>query len=135
MLLADAVYVDTSAILALLISSDTAYARARRSFDKLAAEQAPLITSSYVLVETYALLGRRVGLAAVRQFREAMAPLIETVWVDQRLHEQGLDMLLQRGRRRLSLVDAVSLVIIRDRSLKRAFAYDDDFAKAGLEMV
>src|SRR5262245_7692646 len=66
--LADAVYVDTSAILALLISSDAAHARAGRAFDKLAAEQTSLLTSSYVLVETSALVGRRAGLAAVRQF-------------------------------------------------------------------
>ncbi|MCK5651922.1 MAG: PIN domain-containing protein, partial [Gemmatimonadetes bacterium] len=85
------VFVDTSAILALLVPTDTAHARARESFQRLAAARAPLITSSYVMVETYALLQSRLGLEAVRAFRGEFAPLLDTLWVTEETHERALD--------------------------------------------
>ena len=128
----EAVFVDTSAVLAFLVATDRSHRDAVAVVDELARGTAPLVTSSYVLVETYALLGRRFGSGSVRRFREELVPLFEVVWVDAALHEKGLDLLLSRGRRRLSLVDAVSFVIVRERGIERAFAYDDDFEKEGI---
>ena len=54
---------------------------------------------------------------------------------DEDLHERGLDLLLSRKRRRLSLVDAVSFVQVEAQRLDRAFAFDEHFAKAGFEPV
>jgi len=70
------------------------------------------------------LAGRRLGLEAVRSFRADFAPLIEVVWVDEALHEAGLDLLRERRKRRLSLVDAVSFVTMRQRGVAEAFAFD-----------
>jgi predicted nucleic acid-binding protein len=69
------VFVDTSAIYALVLSTDANHLRSAKTFRSLAERQARLLTSSYVLVETYALLGRRVGLDAVAAFRADLAPL------------------------------------------------------------
>jgi predicted nucleic acid-binding protein len=88
-----------------------------------------------VVVETYALLGRRLGLEAVRGFRSDLAPLIEVVWVDETLHEAGLDLLLERRKRKLSLVDAVSFVTMRGRGIEEAFAYDPHFEQEGFVLV
>ncbi len=44
------VFVDTSALLALVVGSDQAHAEAREGFGRLRAERASLVTSSYVLV-------------------------------------------------------------------------------------
>jgi predicted nucleic acid-binding protein len=128
---ADPVFVDTSAILALLVPSDASHDDARAGFEKLAQREAPLCTTSYVLVETYALVARRLGLEAVRRVRDQLAPLFEVVWIDGDAHELGLDVLLQRSRRRLSLVDAVSFVIMRRHGIQHAFAFDDDFDREG----
>ncbi|MDG4596628.1 MAG: PIN domain-containing protein [Candidatus Contendobacter sp.] len=66
------VFVDTSAILALLVATDEAHPAAKMAFARLAAREAALLTTSYVLVETYALLGRRLGIeqrsARIHQF-------------------------------------------------------------------
>jgi predicted nucleic acid-binding protein len=128
-------FVDTSALLALLNPHDAAHARARAGFERLAAGQVALLTTSYVLVESYALVARRLGAAAVRAFRESFAPLLEVVWVDEELHEAGLDLLLERKSRRLSLVDAVSFVAIRRGDVDRVFAYDDDFKRERFELI
>lgn len=125
------VFVDTSALLALLVGSDQAHERAREGFGRLRAERASLVTSSYVLVETYTLLQSRIGMEAVRVFREVFAPLLEVLWVDEATHERALDRLLLRDVRKLSLVDATSFELMRANRLDRAFAFDAHFQEEG----
>jgi predicted nucleic acid-binding protein len=129
------VFVDTSAILALLNPKDFNHDKARRAFDMLRGRDAALVATSYVLVETYALLGSRMGLEAVRAFRADLAPLLEVLWVDAGLHEDGLDLMIDRGRRRLSLVDAVSFVAMRRRGIAEAFAFDPHFEDEAFALV
>lgn len=129
------VYVDTSALFALLVKSDANHTRARAAFEKLRTREATLVCSSYVLVEFYVLLGRRVGLDAIGAFREDFAPLLEVVWVDAALHDEGLGLLLDRGREDLSLVDAVSFLVARRQAVEEVFAYDDDFQREGFTAV
>ncbi len=125
------VFVDTSALLALLVGSDQAHEKAKEGFGRLRAERASLVTSSYVLVETYALLQSRIGMGAVRVFREVFAPLLEVLWVDEATHERALDSLLLRDVRKLSLVDATSFELMRANRLDRAFAFDAHFREEG----
>ena len=115
------IFVDTSAILAFLNPDDVQHSAASAAFQRLAASSATLITTSYVLVELYALLGRRMGMEAVSRFRQTFTPLLDVVWVDRELHEAGLDLLIDREDRHLSLVDAVSFLTIRSRKLDGAF--------------
>ena len=129
------VFVDTSAFFALLMSADRAHQQASQTFRRLQELQASLVTSSYVLVETYALLGRRAGLAAVRGFRDGFEDLLETVWVDEGLHERGLDLLLERKSEQLSLVDATSFLVIRERDADRVFAFDRHFEQEGFTLL
>lgn len=129
------VFVDTSAILALLVATDEAHPAAKRAFAQLAAREVALLTTSYVLVETYALLGRRLGIAAVRGFREQFAPLLEVVWVGQGLHERALDTLLQRQSRQLSLVDVTSFLVIGEQRIEEVFAFDRHFEEEGFRRV
>ena len=91
------VFVDTSALLALVNPKDEAHHLARNAFETLTKRESPLLSTSFVVVELYALLGQRIGLDAVRRFRAELAPLIEVVWVDESLHEAGLDLLLERA--------------------------------------
>ena len=103
----------------------------KEGFGRLRAERASLVTSSYVLVETYALLQGRIGIGAVRIFREALVPLMEVLWVDEVAHECALDELLLRNTRKLSLVDATSFVLMRANRVDRAFTFDGHFREEG----
>jgi predicted nucleic acid-binding protein len=130
-----AVFADTSAFLALLNGHDEHHERAARAFANLRARRAPLVSTSFVLVETYALVGRRLGLDAVRSFRSDIAPILDVVWVDEALHNAGLDLLLDRRKRLLSLVDAVSFVTMRQGKMTEAFAFDPHFKDEGFSLV
>lgn len=125
------VFVDTSALLAVLHSGDENHARASRSFRALVESGEELVTTSYVLVETLALLQHRFGLAAVRGFQDAVAPVLGVAWVDSELHAEGAAALATAGRRELSLVDCVSFSCMRRRGLVRAFHFDRRFREQG----
>lgn len=124
-------FVDTSAFLALLVPSDRAHPQAREIFERLRAEEAALVTTSYVLIETYALLAARLGPAACRAFREGFEPLLEIVWIDEDLHERAVKAWLGRSRAGASLVDEASFVVMQQVGVDTAFAFDDDFSQAG----
>ncbi len=125
------VFVDTSALLATLNAGDENHARAARSFRGLVEGDEPLVTTSYVLVETTALLQHRFGLAAVRRFEDDLAPVLDVVWVERDLHEEGRAALLTAGRRDLSLVDCVSFACMRRLGVLRAFHFDRHFREQG----
>lgn len=129
------VFVDTSALYALLDAGDASHARARRAFGGLRDQEALLVTTSYVLVETCALVSRRLGSAALRAFREDFAPLLEVVWVDAAIHEAALDLLFERRKASLSLVDAASFVTMRRERLDAAFAFDRHFEEEGFSVA
>lgn len=129
------VFVDTSALLAFLVRTDVAHERALSTFKRLEAMEASLVTSSYVLVELYALLARRFGVDKVVAFRDGLSPLLDVVWVEREQHERGLDLLIKRDKRRLSLVDTSSFVLIRTLGIDRVFAYDPHFEREGFILV
>jgi len=125
------VFVDTSALLAVLHEGDANHARAARAFRAILDSREDMVTTSYVLVETTALLQHRHGLAAVRLFQDALLPVLGIVWVDAELHSEGAAALLTAGRRDLSLVDCVSFACMRRRGLTRAFHFDPHFREQG----
>jgi predicted nucleic acid-binding protein len=129
------VFVDTSALLAVLHGSDAHHARAARIWRTLAERDTDLVSSNYVLIETTALLQSRFGLAAVRDLADTIAPLLRVAFVTEDVHASAVAALLAANRRQLSLVDCVSFVTMRRLSVTRAFAFDPHFAEQGFELV
>ena len=128
------VFVDTSAFFALLCATDEQHGRARSAFDRLKEARAPLVTSSCVLVETYALLDRRLGREASARFHEDFEPLLEILWIGPDLHEEAMKAFLA-GPRHISYVDASSFACMRGAGLDRVWAMDRHFEEAGFETV
>jgi predicted nucleic acid-binding protein len=126
-----AVFVDTSAILPLLNSRQSHHQLIAATWDRLVLTEEDLITHNYVVVETHALVTNRLGLAAVRDFVETIAPLMSIDWVDTTLHAVAESMVLTANRRQLSLVDCVSFAFMRQRGLTRALTLDPQFAEQG----
>jgi uncharacterized protein len=130
-----AVLIDTSALFALLDEDDVHHARSRRTLGALKGSTHEIVVHSFALNECIALLQSRLGLAAVRTFASTIAPILSVVWVDAELYERGLSAMLASGRRTVSLVDHVSFIVMRDRQVRTAFAFDRDFADQGFEVL
>jgi predicted nucleic acid-binding protein len=123
------VFIDTSALVALLDAEDPRGADAARTFRELLASEEP-VTHSYVHVEAIAVVDRRLGAQARDILINDVLPAIRTFWVDEHLHRRAIAS-YRAGGGGASFVDRVSFEFMRDHGIDVAFAYDPDFAAAG----
>jgi len=129
------VFVDTSAVLAVLNADDRYHQPAVRSWEELIASKENLTSSNYVLVEVIALLQNRFGMEAIRVFQQDVLPIIDIRWVDIEVHQRGVSALLAANRRNLSLVDCTSFEMMRQASIQRVFAFDAHFTDIGFLVI
>jgi len=129
------VFVDTSALYALLNRTDEAHVVARRAFEGLLTDEERLLTHNYVVLETVALAQRRLGLEAVSVLRDALMAVVQQIWIDRDVHGQALAATLSAARRDVSFVDRVSFELMRRRGVRRVFAFDEHFREHGFELV
>lgn len=126
-------FVDTSALYALLDDGDISHDAAVETLRTL--RKTPLVTHHYVVVETLALAGRRLGWAANERLITNLLPLIDSRPVDGPLHDVALAAYSDARSERVSMVDRTSFAFMRQEGIGRAFAYDADFEREGFRLV
>lgn len=94
-----------------------------------------LLTHNYVLVETAALLQSRQGVEAVAVLQERILPILQVAWLDESRHGTAMAMVLAVGRRKLSLADCASFLLMREKGIRQAFCFDPRFAEQGFETL
>lgn len=129
------VFADTSALYALLDRDDQFHAAARDAWAGLLSQAEPLLTSNYVLVESFALVQGRLGVEALRTLTDDLLPVVAVQWVSEDDHRIAVGGVLAAGRRTLSLVDCASFAVMRRQHLRRAFTFDRHFREQGFEVV
>ncbi|WP_117236896.1 type II toxin-antitoxin system VapC family toxin [Thermus sediminis] len=130
-----AAFVDTSALYALLDRDDAHHQEAAQAFAELLRRRIPLHTHAYVVVESLALVQRRLGMEAARVLVHDLLGVVRVAPVDGELHQAALTATLASGRRDVSLVDWTSFLFMRRREMERAFAYDAHFWEQGFQPV
>jgi len=128
-------FADTSGLYALMVKSEERHEEVARSFADLLRKRRVLSTTSYVIVETTALLQHRIGLEVVHDFEEQIVPFLAIEWVAQALHRRGVEMLFREDRRQLSLVDCVSLEFMKSSRLRDVLGLDPHFQEAGFRLL
>ena len=129
------VYVDTAALYAVLDADDNNHAKARDAWADLLNRHEELLCSNYVLIESFALVQHRLGIAAARALQEDIVPVLTVHWVDESLHQTGVAALLTAGGEKLSLVDCVSFELMRRLGLHSAFTFDHHFDEQGFTLI
>jgi predicted nucleic acid-binding protein len=118
-------FVDSSAWYAAADRGDRSNARAQ---EILSAGDA-LVTSDHVLVETWLLLGRRLGLAAADRFWAGLRRGAATI---EPIGTADLDVAWEIGERftdqGFSLVDRTSFAAMQRLGVHRVASFDDHFA-------
>lgn len=129
------VFADTSALYAVLDADDEFHGPAGGAWESLLSENVALVTSSYVLVETFALVQSRLGMEATRALADQLLPVVRTVEITKEDHAGAVQALLAANRRELSLVDCSSFLLMRRLGLRKAFTFDGDFGTQGFETI
>jgi uncharacterized protein len=127
------VFVDTSALYALLDEDDAHHAEASDILRRL--EGSELVSHTFVIVEASALVGRRLPWRASERLLDGLLPVIDVEMVDADLYASASAVYRQSGSARISLVDRTSFAFMERRGVHRAFAFDEDFAREGFELV
>ncbi len=129
------ILLDTSAIVAIADVRDEFHERAIRTMERLSSDDAPLLTHSYVVLETAAVMQRKIGMQPALDFLTEIEDIATIHWVNQEDHERAVHRFGQRHRRNLSLVDCMSFVVMERYDCTTAFAYDSDFESEGFQLI
>jgi uncharacterized protein len=127
------VFIDTSAMYALLDRSDEGHARALLGKERVEGQE--LVTHSFVVAETVSLVRRRLGAEATARFIDEFLPALRIIDVDAELRTRATTAYRAAVGTDISFVDRVSFECMRGLGLERAFALDADFATAGFALV
>ena len=128
------VLVDTSALYAIHSDSDLFHRRAATTLEQLVDTEQELWATSYTLVETIALLDRRLGFEVVSVFARWCESNLNVLWIDSRMHSEALDRFMALEGRGLSFVDWTIAVASREMGAT-VFTFDRDFANEALPIV
>lgn len=116
-------------------ADDLHHSRADATWKALLSSREKLVSTNYVLVETFALVQRRLGMEAVQAIQRDVIPVIEIMWIDRESHRAAMERFLESSRRHLSLVDCSSFEIMRRQGILSAFTFDSHFSEHGFQQV
>lgn len=130
----EAVYLDTSGILAFLDADDEFHDASVEAWRRVQEGRRPFVMTDYVRLECWSLLQRRLGLGAVEDFFSTILPLCRIYAVEEKDFSMLARQVLLSRRRDLSLVDLSSFDCMRRNRLTLALAFDRHFEEQGFSL-
>lgn len=131
------IFVDTSAWFMLTSSATSRHADAAAVLRRLIAARERLVTTNLVVVELHRLTLIKANRHAARSAvsRVSSTPHVDVIHADGDDLRTGLDWITRFDDQDFTLTDATSFAIMERLGIRRAFAYDRDFAVAGFELI
>ncbi|HXH26008.1 MAG TPA: PIN domain-containing protein [Vicinamibacterales bacterium] len=131
------VFVDTGAWLALALTRDPLHKRARAVWEQLVGAGAGLHTSVPVVLETFTFLDRNTARSVAVAWKDSLGGVarLKILPATTRDLQRAWSWFDRPDLHKLSAVDAVSFVLMAERRIRVAFAFDSHFAAAGFRMV
>ncbi len=131
-------FLDTSGWFTALSARESRHRAAAAAYREQLVGGHLCVTTNLVVAEMQLLIGRVRGTAAALGFLDRLYgdPSHQVVFVDRDLERSAADRWLRRSSdQRLSLTDAVSFEVMRDRRISRALTLDRHFVVSGFERV
>jgi uncharacterized protein len=135
------IFVDTGAFCAFADRSDSCHVVAVRQFSAILRERLQLITTNFVVDETYTWMRYRLGYREAAEFlrrlrqSEEKEPRLEITTVSRALENEATRLLEKFSDQDLSYTDATSLALIQKKGLLRAFTFDRHFHLLPIEII
>ena len=120
------ILVDSSFFIALVDRRDQWHAAAKSLLPVLAGET--ILISDLIVAESVTIIGRRSGGKAGEQLYHYFMDNCDLVVTDEKMLNGGMQVFL-RFDGTLSVSDAVSVFIMKKRSIDRICSFDSDFDK------
>ena len=128
---------DTSGWYALTDTRDRGHAVAARRFRRATGDRRQVVTTNYVVGESYTLIMGRLGPRTAQAFlgRIRSSLILQRVHVVDEWEDEAERLLVQYHDQRFSYVDATSFVIMRRLGIREVLAFDSDFVIAGFTLL
>jgi uncharacterized protein len=131
------IFLDTAHVLALTNERDQWHTAALRWSERIAADNLPLITTEFVLLEIgnalAAVRARKIGAEVIRTIRSSDS--VEIVPASRALFEAGLALYGSRADKDWGMTDCTSFVTMMDRGIADALTVDRHFGQAGFRAL
>lgn len=130
------VFIDSSFFKANIDPKDDFYEEAQQIMQKLHKEDAELVTSNYVLDETFTLIKIKCGLKFVSEFRNYLvksATSIKVIRVTISDEATAWQWFLLDWSK-LSFTDCVSFSLMKRLDITRVVTFDNHFERAGFKI-
>jgi len=130
------VFVDTGGWIAMAVVRDQFHKHAASYYRKISRRKIPLITSNYVLAETYTRIryddghGKAIKFHAIIQ-EANVAGRLHLEWVTPSIHQEAWTIFKDYADQVLSFVDCTSFVIASHAGVKEVFGFDKHFNTMG----
>lgn len=129
-------FVDTSFFKAVIDEKDQFHHQSLKIFDKLRQSKVQLITSNYILDETFTLVRSRCGLEKVKQFKAVLEQFEEDFSIIRVLvtDEANAWKWFLKDWTGLSFTDCISFALMERLGLNRVTTFDRHFQRAGFKI-
>lgn len=133
MMVLEDIFVDTSAWIALVDKDDSHHKEAASSYPSLLKNHRNLITSNFVIAETYIIILNELGHKLAIDFLEKLkaSPRILKIYSNEDIEAEAEPILVEYSDQDFSYTDAVSFVIMKRQKIRKAFSFDKHFVIAG----
>jgi predicted nucleic acid-binding protein len=130
------IFIDTGAFVARHIERDQHHQAAVDYWAEMARGKLRCATSSFVLDETFTLLGRLAGnaFAAERARNIYASPSLKILRPDAATEMRALEFFTKYADKKISFTDAISFALMRKERIRRAFTFDRHFSDAGFQV-
>jgi predicted nucleic acid-binding protein len=131
--LSSLVFVDTSAIAAVLNETDQYHTQAVRGYKAVIDKGYSRVLTNFVIAETHALLLKNTGSIALglRWLSEVAYTDFTVIRPSKTEEEEAVRLLTNHPDKQWSLVDALSFTIMEKLTIPYYFSFDEDFRQTG----
>lgn len=127
------VFVDTSAVFALVDRADQNHAAARATLDTLKERRVEPVLTNFIVAESHALLLARLDPALARRWLTSIAWPVERVTEED--ESRARTIVVRYTDKTFTYTDATSFAVMERLGLKAAFAFDPHFRQYGFQVV
>ena len=128
------IFLDTSGAYALADRDDERHELAVKMLEATINSGRQIVTHSYVLVESAALMHRRLGRHTALAFLNEAAGF-DVNWVSSEMHAEAVELLAKHEKPDVSLVDIVSFLVMGQEGIAEYLGFDQHFEGEGFRQL
>jgi len=129
------IFVDTSAFVALNVSTDSQYDKAVDLVDRFREKQPKYITSNYIIAEAITIISQKASHQRAIRFYEEDLNNILIIRISPETEIEAFETFKKLTSKNVSFVDCTSFALMREMNIKKAFSFDTHFKQQGFKLL